>query len=36
MVQNEINFFTLTETLMKIKASLTVLVGEDANQLEQI
>ena len=36
MVQNEINLFTLTETLMKIKASLTILVGENHNQLKQI
>ena len=31
MVRNEVNFFTLTETLMKIKASLTVLVGDNTN-----
>lgn len=31
MVRNEVNFFTLIETLMKIKASLTVLVGDNTN-----
>jgi hypothetical protein len=29
MVKNEINMFTIIETLMKIKASLTVLIGDD-------
>ena len=29
LVKNEINMFTLVETLMKIKASLTVLVGNN-------
>ena len=29
MVKNEINMFTILETMMKIKASLTVLIGDD-------
>ena len=33
MVQNEVNMFTILETLMKIKASLTVLVGDDEEKL---
>tara|TARA_B110000285_G_scaffold144120_1_gene161017 strand:+ start:193 stop:411 length:219 start_codon:yes stop_codon:yes gene_type:complete len=31
LVQNEINMFTLAETLMKIKATLTILVGDNPN-----
>jgi hypothetical protein len=33
MVKNEINMFTILETLMKIKATLTVLVGDDKIKL---
>ena len=36
MVKNEINMFTIIETLMKIKASLTVLIGDDKDKILEI
>ena len=36
MVKNEINMFTIIETMMKIKASLTVLIGDDKDKLREI
>jgi hypothetical protein len=34
MVKNEINMFTIVETMMKIKASLIVLIGNDEKKLK--
>ena len=36
MVKNEINMFTILETIMKIKASLTVLIGDDKSKMKEI
>ena len=36
MVKNEINMFTILETIMKIKASLVVLIGDDESKLKEI
>ena len=36
MVENDLNMFSLMETLHKIKATLSVLVGHDSEKLEQI
>ena len=36
IVKNELNFFTLLETLNKIKASLSVLINNDENLIKQI
>lgn len=36
MVKNEMNMFTLLETMMKIKASLTVLVGDSHDKIVKI
>ena len=36
LVQNEVNMFTIIELLMKIKATLTVLVKDNDDQVQQI
>ena len=36
MVKNELNFFTLLETLMKIKASLAVIIQNDKDLIKKI
>ena len=36
MVKNEMNMFTILETMMKIKASLTVLVGDNHENIVKI
>ena len=36
MVQNELNLFTIGKTLMKMKASLDVLVGIDEDKIDEI
>ena len=36
IVMNELNFFTLLETLNKIKASLSVLIHNDENLIKQV
>ena len=36
MVKNDLNMYTLLETLMKIKATLSVLVGHDSQRLKNI
>ena len=33
MVQNDINLFTMLETLIKVKAALTVLVGNNTQMV---
>lgn len=35
-VQNELNFFTLLETLMKIKATLAVIIKNDKELINKI
>ena len=35
-IQENLNMNTLLEVLMKIKASLTILVGDDEEMLEEI
>lgn len=35
-IQENLNMYTLMEVLMKIKASLTILVGDDEEVLEEI
>ena len=36
MIKNEMNMYTLLETILKIKATLTVLVGNDESILKTI
>lgn len=36
LIMNEMNIFTLLETILKIKATLTVLIGDDKQILKKI
>lgn len=36
LVQNELNLYTVIETMMKIKSSISVLVGDDEEVLSKI
>ena len=36
MIKNDLNFFTMLETLNKIKASLAVIVQNDKNLIQKI
>ena len=36
LVKNQLNLYTVIETLMKIKASIAILVGEDEKLLSKI
>ena len=36
MVQEELNYFYLLEFMMKVRASLTVLIGDDKEKMDQI
>ena len=36
MVQEELNYFYLLEFMMKVRASLTVLIGDDQEKMDKI
>ena len=36
MIQNEMNIFNLLQTIQKMKAAMSILIGEDTLKLRQI